>query len=213
MFNTIIEFLNTTLSDFSHFGYVLSFLLALSETILGVGMITPGSTLLIFLGGYSAITGDLNFIYLVLFAVTGAVFGDNINFTLGKFFGKKWTKNGFWIVTPAHFQKGYVFFKKHGGKSVLFARFIPMIKEIVPFIAGTMQMNVYKFFIFNLIGNIGWALEFLGAGFIFSGSIALAKAWLGRASILFFIALILLIVLISFYENKKLKYGVRNCKR
>ncbi len=204
MLNTIIEFLNATLSNFSHFGYILSFTLALSETILGVGMITPGSTLLIFLGGYSAVTGDLNFIYLVMFAVTGAVLGDNTNYMLGRFFGKKWTKNGFWIISSAHFQKGYVFFKKHGGKSVLFARFIPMIKEIVPFIAGTMHMNAYKFFIFNLIGNIGWAFEFLGAGFIFSGSIVLAKAWLGRASVLVFVLFILLIMLISLYENKKI---------
>ncbi len=204
MFNTITEFLNTALSNFSHLGYMLSFILALSETILGLGMITPGSTLLIFLGGYAAITGSLSFVYLVLFAVLGAIFGDNINYTLGRFFGEKWTKNGFWIISPTHFHKGYIFFKKHGGKSVLSGRFVPMIKEMVPFVAGAMHMNAYKFFIFNFIGSVGWAIEFLGAGFIFSGSMMLAKAWLGRASMLAFIVLILIIVLISLHENKKM---------
>lgn len=91
----------------------------------------------------------------------GAILGDNINYYLGKKFGKKWMKNGFWILKPTYFQAGHKFFQRHGGKSVFLGRFVPMVKEVTPFVAVIMKMNHGSFFTFNVLGGIGWAFEFL----------------------------------------------------
>ena len=203
---TITTFLISQVQHIGQFGYVLAFVLAFSETIIGFGMIVPGSSILIFLGGYAALTGNLDFFDLVFFAAVGAILGDNVNYYLGKKFGKKWQKEGFWIIKPSHFEMGHVFFQKHGGKSVLLGRFVPMIKEVAPLIAGSMKMNNWSFFIFNLLGGIGWAFEFLGLGFIFAGSIVIAKIWLGRISFLI-ISLLLLLFFFSLAQLVVARHG------
>jgi len=177
MVNTIIEILTPTLSHFWFAGYWLAFFLAFLETVLVVGVFIPGSVLIIFLGAFAA-KGFFEFDDLVWFAVVGALLGDNINYYIGRKFGAKILQKEIWMLKKEHVEKAKDFIKKHGNKSVFWSRFIPGLKEIVPFIAGSLNMNKKKFFIFNFLGAIGWGLEWAGIGYIFAYSLDVAKHWI-----------------------------------
>lgn len=163
--------------------YWIAFLAALVETVLVVGLFLPGSTLLLLLGALSAGGGGPSFLWLLIFAVAGATLGDNVNYMLGRRYGRRWTENGLWLIRREHFDKAHVFFSKHGGKSVFFSRFIPSLKEVAPFVAGTAGMSQRWFFIWNLLGALGWGLQWVGAGYVFARSLTLAQQWMSRAGI------------------------------
>ncbi len=181
-----------------HIAYLLAFVSALAETTLGVGLMIPGSSLILVLGMLSA-GGDINPWTLVFLSAVGAFLGDNINYYLGERYGSKWTKNGIWIITPEMIEKGKLFFNRHGGKSIFLGRFVPTIKEVIPFIAGTVGMKYSTFIFWNIFGAIGWAMEWVFAGYIFAQSFELAKHWLSRASFAF---AILFFTFIFFYFLK-----------
>ncbi len=180
--------------------YLLAFFAALAETTLGIGMLIPGSSFILILGILSA-SGSINVWTLVFFAWLGAFLGDNFNYYLGEKYGSKWTKDGVWIITPEIIKKSKTFFDKHGWKSVFLGRFAPTAKEIIPFIAGTVGMKYSIFIFWNTLGAIGWAMEWVFAGYLFAQSIELAKEWLSKTG---FAMLFLFILFIVFYILKTL---------
>lgn len=165
-------------------GYWIAFFAALLETTLGIGLILPGSTIILFLGALSA-RGYFDPGDLIWFSVLGAIIGDNVNYFFGKKYGNKWLKDGFWLLKPSHIDKAKFFMDAHGAKSVFFGRFIPSIKEIVPFIAGSLRMNQGTFMLWNVLGAVGWGCEWVLTGYIFSQSLNFAQLWLSRAGLLF----------------------------
>jgi undecaprenyl-diphosphatase len=187
LFNNIIP----SLEHFRTLGYWIAFFAALLETTFLLGLFIPGSTVLLLLGVYAA-GGHLDWGILLIFAIVGAVLGDNINFWLGRRYGHQWVENGIGFFTPKHFLSTQQFFQAHGGKSVFLGRFIPSIKELVPFIAGTMEMPQRKFMLWNILGAIGWGIQWLGAGYLFAQSLNLAHVWISRIGMaVLFIALLL----------------------
>lgn len=175
--------------------YWIALLAALVETVLVVGLFLPGSTLLLLLGAFSANPGGPSFFGILVFAVAGATLGDNINFTLGRRYGRRWMQAGVWLLRREHFEKAQDFFSRHGGKSVFLSRFVPSLKEVAPFVAGSAGMNHVWFFVWNLFGALGWGLQWVGVGFVFARSLSLAQLWLSRTGLaigLFVIALLLL---------------------
>ncbi len=200
-----MDFLKSLLPIIEHFsflGYFISFLAAFLETIIGIGWFLPGSTIILILGAYAS-KGYFNIIYLIFLAIIGAVIGDWINYFIGKKYSQDFRKKGFWFLKPNHFEKAKKFFDIHGSKSVFLGRFIPSIKEIVPFIAGSLKMKTRTFLKWNLLGAIGWSIELALAGYIFAQSLNLAKEWLSRIAIL--VAILLLSILIWYIlkmENK-----------
>ena len=174
--------------------YWIAWLAALLETTIGLGLILPGSTIILFLGALSA-RGNLHPGGLICFAVLGAIIGDNINFYLGKRYGAKWLKGGFWLLKPDHIERARQFMNAHGAKSVFLGRFIPSVKEIVPFIAGSVRMKQSTFILWNVLGAVGWGFEWVLAGYIFGQSLGLALLWLSRAGLFFAILFICGIIL------------------
>lgn len=175
--------------------YWIALLAALVETVLVVGLFLPGSSLLLLLGALSAGGGGPSFLGILAFAVAGATLGDNVNYSLGRRYGQRWTKNGLWLLRREHFEQAQAFFARHGGKSVFLARFIPSLKEVAPFVAGTAGMRHGWFFLWNLLGALGWGLQWVGAGYVFARSLALAQLWMSRAGLgigLFALTLLLL---------------------
>lgn len=170
-------------------GYAAAFLVALLETVIVVGLFLPGSTLLLLLGALAA-HGSLDFAYLLAFAVAGAVAGDNLNYWLGQRYGKQWMCNGVWFLTPDHFAQARRFFDRHGAKSVFLARFIPSVKEIAPLVAGTVGMRHGSFMLWNVLGAIGWGLQWIGAGYVFGHSLKLAQLWMSRAGVALVVVLL-----------------------
>jgi len=177
-----------SIEHFHLLGYWVGFLAALLETAFGVGLLLPGSTLLLLLGALAA-GGYLDFGDLLWFAVVGAVLGDNVNYWLGQRYGQKWARSGVWFVTPDHFEKARRFFDRHGARSVFLGRFIPSVKEIAPFIAGSVGMHYRTFLIWNVLGAIGWGLQWIGGGYFFGQSLKLAEAWMSRAGMLLVVLL------------------------
>lgn len=176
-------------------GYWFAFFAALAETVLLLGLFLPGSALLLMMGmlagqGYFDI-GDL-----LLFAIAGAILGDNINYYLGQRYGRQWLREDRWFLKSGHVAKMETFFRQHGGKSVFLSRFVPSAKELMPFIAGMVGMKRRSFIIWNLLGAIGWGLQWIIPGYLFSQSLSLAQAWLSGVGILL---LVLVAVILMFY--------------
>ncbi len=183
----LIDLAHSILPQLEHFrmgGYWIAFLAAFLETLVGVGLILPGSTIVLLLGAFSA-GGHLDTGDLVWFAVMGAALGDNVNYHLGSKYGARWTKGGFWFIKADHIEKARRFLETHGAKSVFLGRFIPSVKEIVPFIAGSVNMNRRKFMLWNILGAIGWGCQWVFAGYLFAQSLNLAQLWLSRAGLFF----------------------------
>ncbi len=183
MSHTIQQLYQSLLPSIEHFhllGYWVAFFVALFETMLVVGLLIPGSTLLLLLGALAA-GGQLDFNGVLWFGIAGAVLGDNLNYWLGQRYGRRWIRNGIWLLKPAHFDQARRFFDAHGAKSVFLGRFIPSIKEVAPFVAGTVGMRQRVFMLWNLLGGIGWGLLWIGTGYLFGQSLKLAQAWMSRA--------------------------------
>ncbi len=200
-----LSFLLPTIDAFSGMGYWIAFFAAFLETAVGVGLLLPGTSIIILLGAFAA-GGYLDLGDLLWFAILGAIAGDNLNYFLGKKYGANWVKNGIWSIKPKHLERGKVFLDSYGAKSIFFARFVPSLKEVVPLIAGTLKMNKKLFFIWNVLGAIGWGFLFIGAGYIFSQSLNIAQNWLTRAGF-FMLVLILFFILFYFLKYFIIKYG------
>ena len=196
----ITNFIIPIVEQFRVGGYWVAFFAAFLETVLAIGLILPGSTLLLLLGALAA-KGYLNVGYVILFAVLGATLGDNLNYYLGKHFGERWLKKDYWFLKMGHLDKSRHFLHKHGAKSIFLGRFVPMVKELIPFIAGSTRMNYVKFMFWNVLGAIGWGCQFVLPGYLFAQSLSLAQLWLSRIG-MFILFIILMIVL--FYWIKKI---------
>jgi len=199
---------NLLLPSIEHFrllGYWLAFFAALFETLLIAGLFIPGSTFLLLLGAVSA-NGDMDIGDLIWFAAVGALLGDNLNYFLGRRFGQRWLQSGIWFLKSTHIDKGLQFFERHGAKSVFLARFIPSFKEVAPFVAGTSGMSPKSFMFWNLLGAICWSLQWVGGGFLFGQSIALAQVWMSRAG-LAFVAILMVWLMFWFIKRFVVQRG------
>ena len=205
MIEQLYQSLLPGIEHFHSLAYWIAFAAAFAETALVVGLLVPGSMLLLLLGALSA-TGQVDFSGVFWFGVGGAVVGDNLNYWLGKRHGQRWLKSGVWFLKPEHFEQAHAFFNRNGAKSIFLGRFIPSIKEVVPFIAGTAGMHRGSFLFWNLLGSIGWGLEWIGGGYLFGQSLALAEAWMSRIGLLF-LAVLLLWLLLWYLKHILVRQG------
>lgn len=154
-------------------GYWIFLLVAALESSTFVGIILPGSAIVVIAGLLSA-QGFFDIGDMIWFVAMGAIMGDNISYYLGRHahqFFKKENK----IFKLSHVKKGELFFQKHGNKSVFLGRFIGPIRSIVPFIAGLSQMNYWTFLFWNVTSAFIWSATTLGIGYFFGGTLNLFK--------------------------------------
>lgn len=194
-----------SITHFHTLGYWIAFFAAFVETALVVGLLFPGSTLLLLLGALAA-TGGLDFSGVLWFGVAGAIVGDNLNYWLGSRYGRRWIREGVWFLKPEHFEQARRFIDANGAKSVFLSRFIPSIKEVAPFIAGTVGMRQRTFFFWNVLGGIGWGLQWIGGGYLFGQSLKLAQAWMSRAGMAL-LALLLAWLLLWLLKRAVMRHG------
>ena len=163
------------LSDHPVWSGLFVFLIALTESLIIVGLIVPG-TVLMFGVGTLVGAGVLDVKLTLLLAFLGAVLGDGISFWIGATYREQIA--GFWPFNknPQILTKGKSFFRKHGGKSILFGRFVGPVRPVIPAIAGMMHMPARKFFLLNIVSALGWAPFYLIPGILFGTSIGLASA-------------------------------------
>lgn len=147
--------------------YVILFLIVFCETGLVVTPLLPGDSLLFAAGAIAAI-GSLNPHYLVLLLIVAAVLGDAVNYHVGKFLGPAAFRNpNSKIFRQSYLEKTQSFYDRFGGKTIIIARFIPIVRTFAPFLAGVGKMNYGHFLFYNLVGAVAWVVIGVYAGFFF----------------------------------------------
>lgn len=155
--------------DYHLWTYAILFVIVFCETGLVVTPFLPGDSL-IFVGGSIASQPDvpleIGFLLSVIFAA--AVLGDSCNYAIGHFFGKKLFSNpNSKIFKQSYLDKTHNYFKKYGGKTIILARFIPIVRTFAPFVAGMGKMHYYYFMLYNVVGAVLWVGIFGFAGYFF----------------------------------------------
>lgn len=146
--------------------YAVLFAIVFAETGLVVFPFLPGDTLL-FIGGAFCASGMMSAPLLVALLVIAAVSGNTVNYLIGRAIGNKvFTRNYRWIDRAA-LEKTHAFFEKHGGKTIVLARWLPVIRTFAPFVAGVSQMQMGRFQLFNIAGALAWVVGLVAAGYFF----------------------------------------------
>ena len=154
--------------------YGILFLIIFCETGLVVMPLLPGDSLLFAAGSIAAI-GEMNIHLMVVLLIIAAILGDAVNFMVGKFFGEKLFANpNSKIFKQSHLQKTQQFYAKHGGKTIILARFIPIVRTFAPFVAGMGHMSYHHFLAYNVIGGVLWVTIFSYLGYFF-GNLPIVK--------------------------------------
>lgn len=180
--------------------YVILFILIFCETGLVVTPFLPGDSLLFAAGSISAV-GQMNVHLLVLLLLIAAIIGDAVNFAIGKYFGKRLFANPqSKIFKQIYLHKTENFYQQHGGKTIIIARFMPIIRTFAPFVAGMGHMNYVHFIRYNCIGAVIWVLMFSYAGYFF-GNLSYIKENLSLVLITI-IAISLLPAIIEILRHK-----------
>lgn len=147
--------------------YFILFLIVFCETGLVVTPFLPGDSLL-FVAGAIAAMGNMDVHVMVGTLIAAAVLGDTLNYHIGKFFGLKLFANpDSKIFRHEHLEKTRGFYERHGGKTIIIARFVPIVRTFAPFVAGLGEMRYGQFIRYNVIGAIAWVASFSYAGYFF----------------------------------------------
>ena len=154
--------------------YGILFLIIFVETGLVVMPFLPGDSLLFAAGALAASTGALDPVVLVLLLFIAAVLGDTLNYHIGKYIGPRVFEIESRFINKEHLIKTSQFFEKHGGKTIIIARFMPFIRTFAPFVAGAGTMHYRNFLLFNAIGAALWVGSFVTLGFLF-GNLPVVK--------------------------------------
>ncbi len=151
--------------------YAILFLIIFCETGLVVTPFLPGDSLLFVAGTLAALgTNSINVHILVLFLIAAAVSGDGVNYYIGKYFGKRLFSNpDSKIFKRSYLNKTHAFYEKHGGKTIVLARFVPIVRTFAPFVAGMGKMSYTYFATYNVVGGVAWVSSFIYAGYFFGG--------------------------------------------
>lgn len=160
-------YLTYLINNYGLEAYVIIFLIIFCETGLVVTPFLPGDSMIFVLGALGA-SGKINLPAIASIIILAAVLGNALNYQIGRWVGPKvFEKENGRLFKKEYLLRTHAFFEKHGGKTVVIARFIPIIRTFAPFVAGIGLMEYYRFTIYNLIGSISWVLVCLFAGYSF----------------------------------------------
>ena len=167
--------LSALIQQFGAWTYAILFVVIFVETGLVIMPFLPGDSLLFAAGTFAALGAfDLGWLLLVLAAA--AVIGDTVNYWIGHFVGPKvFTREKSRFFKKEYLDRTHAFYEKHGGKTIIIARFVPIIRTFAPFVAGIGRMSYGRFIAFNVFGGVGWVVLLTGAGYFF-GNIPFVKA-------------------------------------
>ncbi len=160
------EHLNAILAQYGSWTYLILFLIIFCETGLVVTPFLPGDSLL-FATGALAAGGPLDVRVLVVLLSVAAIAGDTVNYWIGSIVGPRVFTDKVRFLKREHLEKTHRFYEKHGGKTIVLARFMPIIRTFAPFVAGIGRMTYWRFASYNVVGGIVWVGLFLLGGYYF----------------------------------------------
>jgi membrane-associated protein len=162
-------------TEYQTWTYLILFGIIFMETGLVVTPFLPGDSLLFAAGMVAALNGHpLNIVLLIPLLICAAFTGDNTNYFFGKILGQTVYERNYRLIRREYLDKTHAFYEKHGGKTLIIARFMPIIRTFAPFVAGVGTMSYIRFISFSIVGNVLWVVLFSLAGFFF-GNIPLVK--------------------------------------
>lgn len=168
------QHLSLIIQNYGEWVYLVLFLIIFCETGLVVTPFLPGDSLL-FVAGTLAEAGGMQIEVLYVLLVAAAFSGDNTNYWIGRFVGPKvFSEQRSRLLNRRHLERAHVFYEKHGGKTIIFARFIPIIRTFAPFVAGIGKMTYRHFVLYSLFGGLFWIGFFVLGGYFF-GNIPIVK--------------------------------------
>lgn len=194
------QYIGQFIQEYGNFIYPILFIIIFCETGLVFLPFLPGDSLIFAAGTFAAI-GKMNFWLLIVIIIMSAILGDTVNYEIGKHFGKKILNNKkFKLIKAENLKKAEDLVKQYGGTAVLLARFMPIIRTIVPFVVGMGELHYPKFIKYNAIGGIVWVSLFLTMGYLFGNIKAVQEHF--TLIIIAIVILSLLPILITYIKNK-----------
>jgi membrane-associated protein len=157
--------LDEIIRQYGTWTYAILFVIIFAETGLVVTPFLPGDSLL-FAAGTFAARGSLDPAMLFFLLAMAAVLGDAVNYSVGRYLAPR-AERGFRFIKKAHLDKTHAFYERHGGKTIIIARFMPIVRTFAPFVAGIGAMEYRRFAMFNVTGAILWIGLFVYAGYFF----------------------------------------------
>ena len=157
------------LATFGIYVYVGLFFIIFAETGLAMGFFLPGDSLLVVAGLFAA-AGKLDLAALMILLFIAAVLGDAVGYYSGKRVGPAiFSRPKSRFFNPANLRKAHAFYEKHGGKTIVIARFVPIVRTFAPIVAGAADMSYRQFFLYNVFGGLFWIVSMLLAGYFLGG--------------------------------------------
>lgn len=176
VFLHVDDHLHALLDAWGPWTYVLLFAIILCETGLVVMPFLPGDSLLFAAGAMAALyPDDLGLVPLLVLLSIAAILGDTINYFLGRWIGPRAFSLNTWFLKHEHLEKTQAFYDRHGGKTIVLARFVPIVRTFAPFVAGVGKMHYPTFLWFNVVGGILWVVLCTVAGYFFGNIEAVKK--------------------------------------
>lgn len=197
LFVHLDEHLSNIILQFGGWTYLILFLVIFAETGFVVTPFLPGDSLLFAIGAFAA-NGSLDLWTSVFLLLAAAILGDTVNYSIGHYIGPRVFSDNVRFLKREHLEKTRAFYEKHGGKTIILARFIPIIRTFAPFVAGVGVMNYRRFISFNVIGAVIWVPLFTLTGYFF-GNLPFVKKNFEYV----ILAIIFLSVLPAVYEYLK----------
>lgn len=193
------KYLAIVVTNYNTYIYLIIFLVIFCETGLVITPFLPGDSLLFIAGGI-ATSGHMNIIILAITIFAATFCGDNCNFFVGKFTGDRLFRNSkSKIFRQDILRKTHAFYERHGRKTIIIARFIPLVRTFAPFVAGLGHMSYSRFIGFSVIGSALWVMILLGGGYLF-GNIPFIKDHLSLVIILIMLISVLPVLKVIFDE-------------
>jgi len=205
LFVHLDQHLSVIIQHYGVWTYLILFLIIFCETGLVVMPLLPGDSLLFAAGAFAA-TGALDRWTLLMLLSVAAISGDTVNYAIGKYVGPKvFHGENVRFLNKKHLERTHEFYEKYGGKTIILARFMPIIRTFAPFVAGIGSMTYGKFIVYNIAGGISWILVFVFGGYYF-GNIPAVK----RNFTLVIMAIIIISILPGVIEYIRQRSRIRH---
>lgn len=196
-------------NDYKTWTYLILFLIIFVETGVVVMPFLPGDSLLFASGMLAAQPNELNVWLMIVILLVAAISGDSLNYSIGKRFGMQMTKFklfGKQVIKDEQIQKTHAFYEKYGSKTIVIARFVPIVRTLAPFVGGIGRMHYGTFITYNVIGAVLWVVGITLAGY-FLGNIPIIRDNFSKVVLLIILLSILPIVFEVVKEKFKKKKG------
>lgn len=162
--------------------YLVLFLIVFAETGLVVLPFLPGDSLLFIAGAFGA-TGHIDPVLMAVLLIVAAISGNTLNYMIGRYIGPRVFSMNLRFLDRGALMRTHAFYEKHGGKTIVMSRFIPVVRTFAPFVAGVADMSMSRFQMFNILGALFWVISLVAAGYFF-GNIPLVREHLNTIVLL-----------------------------